>query len=163
MTIIKIWCHLRASFQKVFYKIIYGKNFVIGNKVTWRRGFSVMKTPEAIINIGNNCFFNNDCSLAANKLISIGRGTIMGENVKIYDHNHRFNKETPLKEQGYSDGEVHIGEDCWIGSNVVVLKGAHISNHCVIGAGCVISGHVPEWTIVKQSNDYQMCPIAHFE
>lgn len=163
MIVIKLWCHLRASFQKAFYKIIYGKNLVIGDKVTWRRGFSVMKTPEAVINIGNDCFFNNDCSVAANKLISIGRGTIMGENVKIYDHNHRFNKEIPLKKQGYTDGEVYIGEDCWIGSNVVILKGAHISNHCVIGAGCVISGNVPEWTIVKKSDNYQICPIAHLE
>ena len=109
--------------------------------------------------IGNNCFFNNDCSLAANKLISIGDGTIMGENVKIYDHNHRFNKDELIKELGYSNGEVFIGKNCWIGSNAVILKGTHISNHCVIGAGCVISGYVPEWTIVKKTDNYQMCPI----
>lgn len=159
MVVIKMWCYFRAFIQKGFYKIIYRKNLLIGKGVTWRRGFSVMKMPEAVIQIGNNCFFNNDCSLAANKLILIGDGTIMGENVKIYDHNHRFNKDELIKELGYSNGEVFIGKNCWIGSNAVILKGTHISNHCVIGAGCVISGYVPEWTIVKKTDNYQMCPI----
>lgn len=163
MIVIKAWYHFSTIVKKFFLYLIYGSKLKIGKKTTWRRGFSIMKTPEAIINIGDNCFFNNDCSVAANRLISIGQGTIMGENVKIYDHNHRFNKEILLKEQGYSDGEVYIGADCWIGSNVVILKGTHISNHCVIGAGCVISGYVPEWTIVKRSDNYQKCSIEHFK
>ena len=161
MIIIKVWCHLRAFLQKFFYKIIYGDKFKVGRGVTWRRGFSLMKMPDAVIQIGNDCFFNNNCSVAANMLISIGHRTIMGENVKIYDHNHRFSKDIPIKEQGFSNGQVYIGDDCWIGSNVVILKGAHISNHCVIGAGCVISGYIPEWTMVKHSDDYKMCSIMH--
>ena len=161
MLIIKMWCHFRAELQKFFYKMIYGKKIKIGKKVTWRRGFSIMKMSDAVINIGDDCFFNNDCSLAANISISIGERTIMGENVKIYDHNHRFNKDMMLKEQGYSNSKVYIGNDCWIGSNTVVLKGAHISDHCVIGAGCVVACYVPEWTIMKNNNNYEMCSIRH--
>ena len=74
--------------------------------------------------------------------------------MKIYDHNHRFREDTPIKEQGYSNGKVHIGKHCWIGSNVVILKGADISDNCVIGAGCVIDGFVPEGSIVKSSGNY---------
>ncbi len=69
-----------------------------------------MKDKEARVVIGGNCFFNNDCSIAINRLVSMGG--LFGEGVKIYDHNHSFNKSYSIKEQGFSDGEVHIGELC---------------------------------------------------
>ena len=84
------------------------------------------------------------------KGIDIGEGTLFGENVKIYDNNHGFNKiSIPIKKQGYSVKEIKIGSHCWIGSNVIVLKGVQIGNNCVIGAGCVISQSIPDNTIVK--------------
>ena len=72
MILMKLWYHLIAIIQYLFYKLIYGKQLYIGKSVTWRRGFSIMKTKKAIIRIGDNCFFNNDCSIAANALIEIG-------------------------------------------------------------------------------------------
>ena len=94
-------------------------------------------------------FFNNDCSLNANNSIEIGEGTLYGENVKIYDHNHRFNQQKEIKQQGYSNGRVVIGQRCWIGSNVIILKGTEIGNNCVIGAGCVISGKISDNSVVR--------------
>ena len=36
--------------------------------------------------------------------IEIGEGTIFGENVKIYDHNHKFaDLKRSIKEQGFSE------------------------------------------------------------
>ena len=156
MKIIKLWYHIIAAIQRVFYKLLYGSRLQIGKNVTWRRGFSIMMSKEARVVIGDNCFFNNDCSIAANNLVTIGvssglnarGGTIFGENVKIYDHNHRFREDTPIKEQGYSNGEVHIGGHCWIGSGVIILKGADISDDCVIGAGSVVSECIPAGSLV---------------
>ncbi len=161
MVVIKMWCYFRAFIQKVFYKIIYRKNLLIGKGVTWRRGFSVMKMPEAVIQIGDNCFFNNDCSINSNHLIKIGGGVLFGENVKIYDHNHRFNEHKPIKAQGFSNGTVTIGERCWIGSNVTILKGSKIGNNCVIGAGCVISGKVPDNSIVRLKQTVEIEEIQY--
>lgn len=69
--------------------------------------------------------------------------------MKIYDHNHRFNQHKAIKLQGFSNGNVVIGCRCWVGSNVTILKGTEIGNNCVIGAGCIISGKVPDNSIVK--------------
>lgn len=159
MLLIKVWYHFMAIIQTWLLKLLYGKSLLIGKKVTWRRNFSVMKASTAKIEIGDNCFFNNDCSIAANNFVKIGNGVLFGENVKIYDHNHRFNRNVPIKKQGFSNGQVSIGDDCWIGSNAVILKGAHISNHCVIGAGCIVDEYIPEWTIVKANNKSE-CQIS---
>ncbi|PKM60515.1 MAG: acyltransferase [Firmicutes bacterium HGW-Firmicutes-4] len=147
--------HVRAFIEKIMLKLIYKYKLKIGKNVTWRRNFIVMIDTMGRIIIGDDCFFNNNCSLNANNYIEIGAGSIFGEDVKIYDHNHRFNnREKNIKGQGFSNGEVKIGTNCWIGSNVVILKGATISNNCVIGAGTVIKGYVPEYTIVKTMNQY---------
>ncbi len=149
MIIIKIWYHICCLLRKALFKLIYGRKFLFGRFVTWRKGFSLMIEKNAEVKIGNSCFFNNYCSIAANNSVEIGDGCLFGENVKIYDHNHRFNKKMPIKEQGFSNGEVHIGQNCWIGSNVTILKGANIGDNCVIGAGCVVSGRISAESLVK--------------
>ena len=91
-------------------------------------------------------------SLSYNSLkhISIGDGTIFGSNCHIYDHNHKFrNDNEPIKSQGYSLGETTIGKHCWIGTNVVILKGVHIGDNVTIGAGAVVREDVPDGQIIK--------------
>ena len=103
-----------------------------------------------VIEIGNNVFFNNGTSITAKEKIEIGDNCIFGENVKIYDHNHVFKElQKPIMEQGFSTKEIHIGSNCWLGSNVVVLRGANIGDNCVIGAGCIVSGDVPCNSLVR--------------
>ena len=146
--------HSKALLKKCFFKTIYGKKVSFGSKVTWRRNFSLVIGPKAYIKIGNNSFFNHECTLDATTGIEIGEGTLFGENVKVYDHNHRFNDfDKPINEQGYSSKKIIIGNHCWIGSNTVILKGVHIGDNCVIGAGCIISTDIPKNTIVKVDNN----------
>lgn len=154
MLIFKIIYHLNCFIKKLFFKVIYGRSLFFGKNFQFRKNLSIIIDKNARISIGDNCFFNNYCSLAAKNKISIGQGTIFGENVKIYDHNHRFNKlDIPIKEQGYSIGNVEIGKHCWIGSNVTILKGAKIGNNCVIGAGCVINHEIKDGVIVIPSKE----------
>ncbi len=146
----KLNCHISCAMKKIYLKMFYRKPIKIGSHTQWRRNFIILPFKGAKISIGSDCFFNNDCSITAINSIFIGNGTIFGENVRIYDHNHKFKDlDKSIKEQGYCIGEVKIGNHCWIGSNVTILKGTVIGDNCVIGAGCVISGEVPNNTIVK--------------
>lgn len=88
--------------------------------------------------------------------VSIGSNCIFGEGVKIYDNNHTFNQKKNIKDSGYHVGRIEIGDDCWIANNCVILKGTKIGNHCVIGAGCVISGEIPDNSLVRHNNDYKI-------
>lgn len=92
--------------------------------------------------------------------ISIGTGTIFGENVKVYDHNHIYeNIDMPIKLQGYSTAPIHIGKHCWIGSNVTILKGVTIGDNSVIGAGCVIYKDVPANYVVVNKQELLYKPM----
>lgn len=153
MKLIFAWRHLIAILKICLYKILYGSKCCIGKNTTFRSNFHLVIAEKGKIELGRNCFFNNDCSITSFGGIKIGNGTIFGEGVRIYDQNHKFNDfNKSIKEQGYSVGSVYIGNHCWIGSNVVILKGANIQDNCVIGAGCVINGYIAAGSIVKQEN-----------
>lgn len=131
------------------YKIVYGKAFNISIGCTFRKGFHAIIEDGGSINIAHGVFFNNYCTVAARSSVTIGEGTIFGENVKIYDHNHCYQDvNIPIKVQGYTTSPVTIGKHCWIASNVVVLKGVKIGDNSVIGAGCVVYKDVPANTIL---------------
>lgn len=150
MKIIKLWCHLKAAVKKVGYKIIFGKKLKIGKGTTWRHGFHIAIEGDGKVEIGKECFFNNGCSINSLKYVSIGDGTIFGANSHVYDHNHRFrNEEQSIKEQGYSMADTTIGKHCWIGTNVVILKGVHIGDYVTIGAGVVVREDVADGSVVS--------------
>lgn len=163
MIIFKIYFHLLAFFKKILLRIIYGKKISFGRTTTFRRRFDVAIEGNGEIIIGDRCFFNNGCSISGKGKITIGNDSIFGENVKFYDHNHCFSGSGPIKQQGYSVGEIQIGNCCWVGSNVTFLKGAKVGDHCVIGTGCVIDGEVPKQTLVTASRRFVFTPIVREE
>lgn len=137
------------------YKSIYGKAFCVPIDVTFRKGFHVVIEDVGRINISHRVFFNNYCTVAARSTITIGEGTIFGENVKIYDHNHCYKDlNSPIKVQGYTTAPITIGKHCWIASNVVILKGVTIGDNCIIGAGCVVYKDIPANTVLVNKQEY---------
>lgn len=116
---------------------------------SFRKNFTLIIEKNAKVTIGKKCFFNNFCTIAAQNSVTIGDGTLFGENVKIYDHNHCFKDiSIPIKHQGYNSAPITIGKHCWIASNVVILKGVTVGDNCVIGAGCIIYKNIPSNSVV---------------
>lgn len=141
---------ISTMFLKLYYKICYGKKLVIGKHTHFRKSFIINIRESGSIKIGNNCFFNNYCSINCLDSVEIGNDCIFGENVKIYDHNHRFKEKKLIRKQGFKTDKIKIGNNCWIGSNVVILKGVTIGENVVIGAGCVINKSINDNQIVRK-------------
>ena len=144
------------------YMRLLCENISIGKGLNYRLNFRINCEKEGRLTIGNNVFFNNDCSINVHQEIVIGDACIFGEGVKIYDHNHVFsNKNIPIQDQGFISKPIKIGINCWIGSNVVILPGSSIGNNCVIGAGTIISGVIPPDCIVKHNRELVLSPIEY--
>jgi len=80
--------------------------------------------------------------------VHMGSYVIMGPDVKIYSRNHKFDSlEIPIAQQGKNYYETFIGDDVWIGANVVITAGCRIGNHCVIAAGAVVTKDIPDYSI----------------
>ncbi len=122
------------------------KKFTLGKDISFRNYVHVIVQNGDSLEIKDNVFFNNHCSINRLESISIGENTLFGENVKLYDHNHSYARnETGLKvsHSEFATAPIVIGKNCWLGSNVVVLKGVTIGDNSIIGAGCVIHQNIP--------------------
>ncbi len=130
-------------------KIVIGKHCVTDGR------FVIVTDKNSDLFIGNRVYFNESCMISCKDRINIGDGCRFGPNVTIIDNNHIFNKEQGVCDE-YTHGEIKIGEHCWIGANVVILKGTKIGKNSVIGAGCVVTGNIPEASIVKQNRKLEI-------
>lgn len=162
MIFFKIWWHLNAFVRKILFKLVYCNKLVLGEDITFRKSFTLLIDENAKVHIGNRAFFNNYCSIVSMNDIFIGDDCIFGENVKIYDHNHRFNiKDQVIAEQGFKTAPIIIRNNCWIANNVVILKGVTIGENSVIGAGCVICKDIPANSVVTIDEKIKVSSLSY--
>lgn len=131
---------------KIFnWKILFGRRFKIGQNSFFYPGCHIMLERRGRIYIGHNCFFNRNCSFTSLTEIEIGNDCIFGENVKIYDHNHNTSLNNGLfRKQGFSLGKVKIGNNVWVGSDVIILPNVTIGSNVVIAAGSIVTKDIPD-------------------
>lgn len=91
--------------------------------------------------------------------IVIGKYVMMGPNCCILDSNHQFiDLESPMMFQGYTEKKLTIIEDdVWIGCNVTMTAGRHISKGSIIAAGTVLTKDYPEYSIVGGNPSKLIC------
>lgn len=132
------------------------KKFTVGKAFSIRDAVHILVYDNAVLEIGNNVFLNNFCSVNCLHYIKIGDNTIFGENVKIYDHNHLYKKKKDglrVSQSDFTMAPVIIGKNCWLGSNVTVLKGVTIGDNSIIGANSLIYKDIPVNSIVKNKSE----------
>ena len=134
-------------------------NFSIkfGSHIRFKKYCHILMFPKAELVIDSSVFFNNYCSVNCLEKISIGENTMFGEGVKLYDHNHASGYEESIlivsKDQ-FETAPITIGKNCWIGSNVTILKGVTIGDNVIIGANCLIYKSIASNTVVKLKTEY---------
>ena len=90
--------------------------------------------------LGANVFTNVNCIIADTCLVTIGARTLLGPNISLFSAAHPLIPAVRNDTKGPEVvKEVHIGEHCWLGGNVVVLPGVTIGKGATIGAGSVVT------------------------
>ncbi|MEZ8120604.1 acyltransferase [Vibrio splendidus] len=106
------------------------------------------RTPESLISIGSKTTTSNNISIVSCSRVKIGNSCQIGDLVSIYDCDfHEINPETRNQSPGISLPVV-IGNNVWLGSRVMVLKGVKIGDHSVVAAGSVVTSSIPERSLV---------------
>ncbi|OAP58306.1 hypothetical protein AYL99_07396 [Fonsecaea erecta] len=80
--------------------------------------------------------------------IRIGARTLVGPNCSFYSGTHPLDPALRNGTNGPELGkEINIGEDCWLGGNVIILPGVTIGRGSTIGAGSVVTKDVPAFHV----------------
>lgn len=76
--------------------------------------------------------------------VRIGARTLIGPNCSFYSGTHPLDPELRNGLVGPESGkEINVGDDCWIGGNVIILPGVTIGKGSTIGAGSVVTKVCP--------------------
>lgn len=136
---------------------IKGESKLIVGRFNQNRGNLYLNVTNGTMKIGSNCFFNINSSITCLNKINIGDKCKFGNNLVIVDHDHNFKTEEPE----FITQAISIGNNVWVGANVTILKGAIIGNNCVIGAGSVVRGNIPDNTIYLSGTDIKIKTIEN--
>lgn len=95
------------------------------------------------IEVGNNFFANYNCTILDVGKVIIGENVQFAPNVSLYTAGHPIHPDS--RNSGYEYGiGITIGDNVWLGGNVIVNPGVHIGDNVVIGAGSVVTKDIPD-------------------
>ena len=102
--------------------------------------------------IGEFAYIGPGCMIEQG--VSIGKYTMLANNVMIVGGDHDFHNPTlPIIFSGREERrKTRIGVDCWIGTGSIIMAGVTIGDGAIVAAGSVVTKNVPPFTI------YGGCP-----
>jgi acetyltransferase-like isoleucine patch superfamily enzyme len=158
------WFYPKArgiNFVNLMYFFFPQKVMRINGSVPW----PVHRTSRVLyykkIKVGNNAApgRNSCCYIQAKNGITIGHNLRMGPGCGLISSNHDIDDY----DQWVGTQPITIGNNVWLGMNVVVMPGVTIGNNVVVGANSVVTKDIPDNSIavgspckvVKEKRAYQ--------
>lgn len=99
------------------------------------------------VRIGENCLIYTTFFSTEPYLVRIGDRVAVSSGVHFATHDasgHLFDDHPDMD----VFGEIHVGDNTYIGINCTILMGARIGANCVIGSGSVVRGTIPDGSVV---------------
>jgi acetyltransferase-like isoleucine patch superfamily enzyme len=103
----------------------------------------VLNSKKIKVGINSAPGLSGGCYIQGRNGIIIGDNVRIGPGVGLISANHDLNDY----DKWTNSKPINIGNDVWIGMNVVVLPGVNIGNNVVIGANSVVSKDIPSNSI----------------
>jgi acetyltransferase-like isoleucine patch superfamily enzyme len=123
------------------HQVKIGKGCILEKDIVFNFDSTCKKGPHIII--GDETFVGRGVECNIQSGLSIGNQVLIGSGVKFIDHNHGTAIFPEIKNQTSDKKEISIGNDVWLGSNAIVLKGSIIEDGAIIAAGSIVNSRVP--------------------
>ena len=96
--------------------------------------------------VGDRVSFSANCQVASTRLVEVGADTVVGSFTYLLSGGeYDPASATPFARQSgqHEARELRIGPNCWLGAHVTVTDRGEIGEHCVVGAGAVVTRALP--------------------
>ncbi len=134
--------------------LVFGDNVTISRGVMIRPSSYYGRDLGAGLVMGDNSSIGPHGYVGCSGKIVIGKNVMFGPKCSLFAENHVFSDtKTTIKSQGVRQKGIVIEDDCWIGSNVVILDGVVIGKGSVIGAGTLLAKDVAPFSIVMNKRE----------
>ena len=119
---------IKKLFAKTGEQIIVEQNFLCDY------GYNIF--------VGENFYMNHNCIILDGAKVEFGDNVFIAPNCGFYTAGHPLDYKTRNKGLEYAK-PIKVGNNVWIGGNVIVLPGVTIGDNVVIGAGSVVNKDIP--------------------
>ena len=110
-------------------------------RTDWFGPVQVHVASNANLIMGDKVFLNNRVNISCTEKIEIGNHVDIADECLIIDNDfHGVGVENPKK------APIIIGDDVWLATRVMVLKGVVIGKGSVIGAGSIVTKSIPPFS-----------------
>jgi len=123
-----------------------GSKIEIGKSFRARYNLTMRAYDNGKIKIGDDCFFNDGCSINCQEKIEIGNNVFCGQNVMLFDHDHDYKNDM----NRFVTKPITIGNNVWIGADCIILKGVTIGDNVVIASGTVVKNDILSNSLLYQ-------------
>ena len=104
-------------------------------KADFCAGISLRNAGELVF--GTKFWSNKNCTIWCSKSITFGRNVLLGWNIVFRDSDGHLIIENG--EPRPVEGDIQIGDHCWICSESHVLKNSRLGNDCVLGYSSLLT------------------------
>lgn len=146
---VQLWWFVQASLFRCSPQFCYGwRRFLlktfgakIGKGVIVRP--SVKVTYPWKLDIGDNSWVGDNVELYTLGKITIGKNSVISQRSYLCTGSHDYKSE----DFSIFSKDIHIGDGCWLATDVFVAPGVKISNSVVVGARSSVFQNLPESSI----------------
>jgi len=143
--------NLYFPFSSQAFKTTFGRYVKINNNVTLNNciisDFSYIGSNSKLL----NCKVGKFCSIASNVKIGLGRhpsSDFISTSPVFYSQKGQLPISFPSTNSFEEYLPIEIGNDVWIGYQVVILDGVKVGNGAIIATGSVVTQNIPDYAIV---------------
>jgi acetyltransferase-like isoleucine patch superfamily enzyme len=124
---------------------------ILGDRVTigdygWVQGTAHLANPGKSLTIESHVYLGPFAVLGFHGPVRIGANTAIGAGFRLSAQEHNMDCVDIASNAAAGIG-IDIGRHCWFGNDVKVLDGVVIGDHCVIGAGSVVTQSIPSYSV----------------
>lgn len=131
----------------------------IGSEVTINQNNFITLKDNSVLKIGDGTYITR-ATISCLDEIEIGENCILGEGLKIFDHNHLHTSEPfSVSKTEFTTGKITLGNRIWTGANVTILKGVTIGDNVILGAGVLIYKDVPANSMVTLKQELRITSL----
>jgi len=136
--------NIKHGIALYFLKRKIGK---IGTHVVIKKNAQILAPKR--LTLGDYVYIGPEAYFQCNGEVTIRRGSILGPRVKLYSSSHNFHGAEFLPyDAKLIRKPIDIGENVWVGGDVIVLPGVEIGEGCIVGAGAVVTKSFPRCTVI---------------
>jgi acetyltransferase-like isoleucine patch superfamily enzyme len=80
--------------------------------------------------------------------VRVGKRVLIAAYTYLVGGDHLYDRiDIPVLDQGRTARGIEVDDHAWLGAHVVVTDGSRVGKDCIIGAGAVVVGEVPDFRI----------------